>query len=130
MSPIHKRLKQRLNSKDKESFKKGLLAFMIDHDLDGADIKADQYHVQKVIEHAVRFSADWDGLQDNISWLSSSAYKHAKEFLGNQLREKGKYLDEKKAEYQQKLTDEKEAQRHSNQTLSLKTAKFENKSPS
>jgi len=59
------------------------------------------------LTYLVKVSPDWIGLKDNLEWKGSTAYSHMIEFLKNQLRNKGYYMNKKIKE----VKDEQETAR-------------------
>ena len=78
---------------------------MIDLDLDGKDVDPDHYLVEQLLPYLVKISADWIELKDSIEWKGSTAYAHVIEYVKNQLRNKGHYLNKRLKD----IKDEQEA---------------------
>ena len=98
MTNITERLHHRLFEPDKANVRKALLEYMLANDLKGEEVDNDEYLARELLPYLTRLSPVWIGLDKNIEWIGSTAYAHLQEYLKNQLRNKGLYINRKIAD--------------------------------
>ena len=91
-TPVHKRLKKRLDRDDQADIRQALLNFAIEEDADTSKLKADHYLVRALLPYLNRVSTNWKGLINNFDFVGSVIHKHMLDYLKNQLRDKGIHL--------------------------------------
>ena len=95
ISHVKTRLGHRLYQRDKDTLKQALLDYCLDNDLEAKEVPGDDYLIDAVLPYAARIDEHWTGLNTCIEFRASAAGEHMKEYLKNQIRQKGKYLDQK-----------------------------------
>ena len=94
-APIMDRLHHRLFEPDKANIRDALLKYLLDHDLDGSEVEPDLYLADQIMPYLVKISGTWKDLATDIMWKDSVAHKHLLEYLKNQLRRSGYYINRK-----------------------------------
>ena len=92
---VVKRLTSRLIRDDREDIQAALLEYVLEEEADCATLRPDHYLLAKLLPYLNQVSTNWKGLSKNVEWVGSSAHKHCLEYLKNQLRFKGKYLQKR-----------------------------------
>ena len=92
---VVKRLTSRLIRDDREDIQAALLEYVLEEEADCAKLRPDHYLLAKLLPYLNQVSTNWKGLAKNIEWVGSAAHKHCLEYLKNQLRFKGKYLQKR-----------------------------------
>jgi hypothetical protein len=92
---VVKRLTSRLIRDDREDIQAALLEYVLEEEADCTKLRPDHYLLAKLLPYLNQVSTNWKGLAKNVEWVGSSAHKHCLEYLKNQLRFKGKYLQKR-----------------------------------
>ena len=94
-APIIDRLHHRLFEPDKANIRDALLKYLLEHDLDGSEVEPDAYLADQIMPYLVKLSGAWKDLATDIMWKDSQAHNHLLEYLKNQLRRQGYYINRK-----------------------------------
>ena len=92
---ISRRMEDQLDPADLQDIKKALLDHMVSEGLFSKDITSFPELITSLLPMMAVLNPAWEGLEGDISFEASSAYKHMHSHVKNQFREKGKYLDRK-----------------------------------
>ena len=95
MTKLADRTHHRLWERDLKMIQTALIRYVMDTELDAAEVDADDYLVTTILPYMAKQSEEWEGVDKVKEWDGSTAYKHVKEYLKNLLRNKGYYLKKK-----------------------------------
>ena len=127
MTKVADRLHHRLFEADKTILRTALMDYMMKHELDGADVDVDAYLIEELLPLMADQSAYWVGIPKLKEWPGSVAHTHVKEYLKNQLRNKGRYINLKIASAKMELASSLADVSVNDQTPGEKSAKSKSK---
>ena len=95
MTAIHHRMHRRMTPEDQKNIRQGLLNYCVRRDVQANELQMDNTFIKMLIPYFVELHDDFIGLKDDIQFEASTFHKHLFEYLKNQIRKKGKYLQPK-----------------------------------